>query len=148
MPTPKSLAGNLVLDHAQLKDIQAAIIKLQKKHDFPVILAAGFYTHDLFPCTALQQMEINIDWQGNVTLCCHLSGYGDGASTKDIIGNLNELSFKEANRKLKHLVGQFHKYKIEHHDGPQFKDTDYFSCWYCLNYFEKVNWLKKFDLCS
>ena len=55
--------------------------------------------------------KLNIDWQGNVTLCCHLSGCGDGTSTKDIIGNLNEISFIEAKRKLKQLVGQFHKYK-------------------------------------
>ena len=129
MPTQKSLAENLVLDHAQLKEIQAAIIKLQEKHDFPIILAAGFYSHDLFPCTALQQMEFNIDWQGNVTLCCHLSGCGDVASARDIVGNLKEISLKEAKRKLKLLVDQFHKYKNEHHDGPHFKekDTDYFS---------------------
>jgi MoaA/NifB/PqqE/SkfB family radical SAM enzyme len=144
MPTKKSLAENLVLNHAQLKDIQAAIIKLQEKHDFPITLAAGFYSHDLFPCTALQQMEFNIDWQGNVTLCCHLSGCGDGTSTKDIIGNLNEISFEEAKRKLNKLVDQFHKDKTQHHDGPQFKDSDYFSCWYCLNYFEKINWLKDY----
>jgi len=142
MPTKRSLAENLVLDHAQLKDIQVEIITLQKKHKIPVILAPGFYTHNLFPCAPLQKTEFNIDWQGNVTLCCHLSGYGDGSSTEDIIGNLNELSFKEANRKLKQLVDQIHKYKTEHHDGPRFKDTDYLSCLYCLNYFEKVDWLK------
>jgi MoaA/NifB/PqqE/SkfB family radical SAM enzyme len=144
MPTQRSLAEKLVLDQAQLKETQAVIIKLQEKHELPIILAPGFYTHNLFPCAPLQQTEFNIDWQGNVTLCCHLSGYGDGSSTKDIIGNFNELSFKEANRGLKHIVDQLHKYKNEHHDGPHFKDTDYFPCWYCLNYFEKVNCLKNF----
>jgi MoaA/NifB/PqqE/SkfB family radical SAM enzyme len=144
MPTQKSLDENLVLDYVQLKDIQATIIKMQEKHDFPIILAAGFYSHDLFPCTALQQMEFNIDWQGNVTLCCHLSGCGDGSSTKDTIGNLSEISFKEATRKIKQLVAQFHEYKIQHHDGAHFKDMDYFSCWYCLNYFEKINRLKDY----
>ena len=137
MLTKRSLKENLVIDHSQLKDIQAEIITLQKKYEIPVILAPGFYNHNLFPCAPLQETEFNIDWQGNVTLCCHLSGCGDGSSTNDIIGNLNEISFKEAKRKLKHLVGQFHQYKKKHHDGPHFKDTDYFSCWYCLNYFEK-----------
>ena len=142
LPTQKSLAENLALDHAQLKDIQAEIIKLQENCKIPIILAAGFYTHNLFPCAPLQQTDFNIDWQGNVTLCCHLSGYGDGSSAEDIIGNLNDLSFKEANRKLKQLVDQLRKTKTEDHGGPQFKDTEYFSCLYCLKYFEKLDWLK------
>jgi MoaA/NifB/PqqE/SkfB family radical SAM enzyme len=144
IPTQKSLAENLVLDHSQLKDIPAEIITLQKKYEIPVILAPGFYNHNLFPCAPLQENEFNIDWQGNLTLCCHLSGCGADTSTKDIIGNLNEISFKEATRKLNQLVGQFHQDKKEHHNDPHFKDTDYFSCWYCLNYFEKVGWLKNY----
>ena len=148
MPTQQASAENLVLDYAQLKDIQAEIITLQKKHKMPVILAPGFYTHNLFPCAPLQETEFNIDWQGNVTLCCHLSGYGDGSSAKDIIGNLNALSFQEATCRLKHLIDQLHKDKMERQKSVHFKATDYFPCWFCLNYFEKVDWLKNFDLCG
>jgi MoaA/NifB/PqqE/SkfB family radical SAM enzyme len=139
MLTKRSLKENLVIDHSQLKDIQAEIITLQKKYEIPVILAPGFYNHNLFPCAPLQETEFNIDWQGNVTLCCHLSGYGNGLFTRDVIGNLNALSFQEATCRLKHLIDQLHKDKIKHHKSVNFKDTDYFPCWYCLNYFEKVD---------
>jgi MoaA/NifB/PqqE/SkfB family radical SAM enzyme len=139
MPTKRSLAENLVLDHTQLKDIQAEIITLQKKYKIPVVLAPGFYNHNLFPCAPLQQTEFNIDWQGNVTLCCHLSGYGNGLFTRDVIGDLNALSFQEATCRLKHLIDQFHKDKMEHHKNVRLKDMDYFPCWYCLNYFKKMD---------
>jgi MoaA/NifB/PqqE/SkfB family radical SAM enzyme len=139
MPTKRSLSENLVLDHARIKDIQAEIKTLQKKYTIPVVLAPGFYDHNLFPCAPLQQTEFNIDWQGNVTLCCHLSGYGNGLFSRDVIGNLNALSFREATGELKHLIDQLHTDKIEHHKSVNFKDTDYFPCWYCLNYFEKVD---------
>ena len=138
MPTKRSTNENLVLDHAQLKDIQAEIIRLQKNYKIPVILAPGFYNRDLFPCAPLQETEFNIDWQGNVTLCCHLSGCGNGFYNRDVIGNLNALGFQEATRRLKHLIDQLNKDKMEHHKSGYFKDTDYFPCWYCLNYFEKV----------
>jgi MoaA/NifB/PqqE/SkfB family radical SAM enzyme len=140
IPSKRSLTEKLVLDHAQLKNIQAEITILQKKSKIPVILAPGFYDHNLFPCSTLQGKEFNIDWQGNVTLCCHLSGYGEGPSTKDIVGNLSALSFQEATRKLKHLRDQLHKDKTGHHDSQCFKDIDYLPCRYCLNYFEKVSW--------
>jgi MoaA/NifB/PqqE/SkfB family radical SAM enzyme len=139
MPTKRALTKNLALDHAQLKDIQAEIITLQKKYKLPVVLAPGFYNHNLFPCAPLQETEFNIDWQGNVTLCCHLSGYGKGFFTGDVIGNLNVLSFREATCRLKHLIDKLHKDKMERHKSEHFKDTDYFPCWYCLNYFKKVD---------
>jgi MoaA/NifB/PqqE/SkfB family radical SAM enzyme len=145
MPTQQSLAENLVLDQARLIDIQAEIIKLQDNSKIPIILAPGFYTHNLFPCTPLQKTEFNIDWRGNVTICCHLSGYGNGSSIKDVIGNLNELSFEKAKTRLNHLVDHLHKDKIAHHDSPLFKETDYFPCWYCINYFDKVDGLKNFS---
>jgi hypothetical protein len=133
-----------MLDHVDLKDIQGEIIKLQENYRIPIMLAPGFYTHNLFACSPLQQKEFNIDWRGNITLCCHLSGCGNGLSTFDIIGNLNELSFKEANYRLTNLIDQLSKHKIESHDGPHFNDMDYFSCLYCLNYFEKITELKLF----
>lgn len=139
IPTKRSLAENLVLDHSRIKDIQAEIKTLQKKYTIPVVLAPGFYDHNLFPCAPLQETEFNIDWQGNVTLCCHLSGYGNGSSNRDVIGNLNALSFREAICELKHLIDQFHKDKTEHHKSVNFKDTEYFPCWYCLNYFAKMD---------
>lgn len=138
MPTKRSLDENLVMDHGQLKTIQAKIIKIQDRHDMPVILAPGFYTQNLFPCSPLEQTEFNIDWQGNVTLCCNLSGYGNLLSTKDVVGNLKKLGFHEACDKIKQLVAQLHQYKTEHHDGKSFKDADFFPCLYCLNYFEKI----------
>jgi hypothetical protein len=88
--------------------------------------------------------EINIDWQGNVTKCCNLSSRGGDVGDDDIVGNLSEISFEEAYAKLVDLNNKFHSFKLEHHKLKSFKDSDYFPCWYCENYHDKVGWLKRY----
>ena len=61
-----------------------------------------------------------------------------------MIGNLNELSISEAYGRLVQANGKFQKEKLEHHSSGKFRNAGYFPCWYCLNYFKKVDWLKKF----
>jgi hypothetical protein len=63
---------------------------------------------------------------------------------EDIIGNLGEMTFSEAYERLVEENRKFHREKLEHHAGNNFKDSDYFPCWYCENYFKKVDWLRKF----
>jgi len=62
----------------------------------------------------------------------------------DIIGNLNEMSFSEAYERLVQANGKFQKDKRVQYGKGNFKDSDYFPCWYCLNYFRKVDWLKRY----
>lgn len=62
----------------------------------PIVMAPGYYTSNLFPCTPLQMQQFNVDWRGNVTMCCQLSGYGDSMGKEDILGNLDGMSFSEA----------------------------------------------------
>lgn len=138
MPTELSLSANLVLSRSGLKNIQDEVTEFQNKYKMPVILAPGFFSKNLFPCAPLQHEEFNIDWKGNITLCCHISGYGNGSSLKDVIGNLNEISFSKAIGNFKKLVLQFRKTKNDHHNTKQFLDEHYFPCLYCLNYFEKA----------
>lgn len=99
------------------------------------------YNRPLSLCPVKMQ-EFNIDWQGNVTLCCHFSGHGAGVGNGDVIGSLNEMSFFEAYVRLLNLKKRFHLNKLERYYSGNFKDSDYFSCWYCLNYFKKVDWFE------
>lgn len=144
MPTPLTAEKDLDLSPEDRRETEATVWQLQQAFSIPVVMAPGYYTTNLFPCAPLQMQEFNIDWRGNVTTCCHLSGHGDGEGNQDVIGNLGKMSFSEANKRLVESNKKFRKKKIEHHSNGNFKDSDYFPCWYCSNYFKKVDWLKKF----
>lgn len=142
--TPRIVSGNMDLSPVERRQTEVIIWQLQKTLSIPIVMAPGYYTTDLFPCAPLKMQEINIDWRGNVTMCCNLSGHGEDVGNDDIIGNLNEMSFSEAYGRLIQVNGKFQKDKLEHHSNGKFRDSDYFPCWYCLNYFKKVDWLKEF----
>lgn len=144
MPTPLTTLQNLDLSPEERREVEVSIWKLRENFPIPIVIAPGYYTADLFPCAPLQMEEFNIDWRGNVTKCCHLSGHGGDVGNDDVIGNLYEMSFSEAYERLVKENRRFHKEKLEHHAGGDFKDLDYFPCWYCENYFRKVDWLRKF----
>ena len=144
VPTPRIVSGNMDLSPVERRQAEGIICQLQKTSSIPIVMAPGYYTTELFPCAPLQMQEINVDWRANITMCCNLSGHGEGVGNDDITGNLNEMSFSEAYGRLVQANGKFQKDKLVLHDKGKFKDSDFFPCWYCLNYFKKVDWLKKF----
>ncbi|MDR4497682.1 MAG: radical SAM protein [Candidatus Scalindua sp.] len=139
MPTPRNIANGLTISPEECVVVEGMIGKLQQSFTMPIIMAPGYYTTNLFPCATLQMQEFNIDWRGNVTFCCHMSGHGNGTGNKDVIGNLDEMSFAETYKRFINLDEKFRKEKIERHSKREFKDSDYFPCWYCVNYFKKVD---------
>ena len=141
--TPITLANQLDLSPEERKESESLIWRLQKEYQIPIAMAPGYYTKNLFPCAPLRMQECNIDWRGNVTKCCHLSGHGNGVGEGDVIGNLEEMSFTQAYQQLVEYNRKFHQEKRKHHTMNSFDDSDYFPCWYCLNYFKKVDWLKR-----
>lgn len=56
------------------KLVEAEITERDATYPIPVAMAPSFHTTDLFPCGSLNLQEHNVDCQGNVTKCYHLSG--------------------------------------------------------------------------
>jgi MoaA/NifB/PqqE/SkfB family radical SAM enzyme len=144
LPTPLTTVQNLGLSPEEQKQVEDIVWQIQKSFPIQIAMAPGYYTTNLFPCAPLQMEEFNIDWRGNVTKCCHLSSHGGDVGDEDVIGNLSEMSFSEAYERLVESNRKFHLEKLKHHSSGNFKDSDYFPCWYCENYFKKVDWLKRF----
>jgi MoaA/NifB/PqqE/SkfB family radical SAM enzyme len=142
LPTQRTMEMGMDLSLEERREVEDTIRELQRTCDFPVVMAPGYHTHKLFPCASLQLEEFNIDWQGNVSLCSHLSGYGDKSTGKDTVGNLSAIGLPEAMDRLTALVGAFRKDKRQRHSSRGFEDFDYLPCWYCLNHFGKIDWLK------
>lgn len=143
-PTPSAMKHNLVLSPAERKEAEAVILQIKETSPVAVFMAPGSYTTSLFPCAPLEMQEFNIDWRGNITMCCLLSGHGDGSSKGDVIGNLSDITFSEACMMLAEAYSRFRQDKEAGYLSNKFNDTDYFPCWYCLNYFGKVDWMRDF----
>jgi MoaA/NifB/PqqE/SkfB family radical SAM enzyme len=94
--------GNRALEFTlgERQAVEERIGQLRAVTSMPVVLAPGHYTTALFPCGPLNGQEFNVDWHGNITLCCHLSGYGQDAGNGDVIGHLGEIGFSEALARL------------------------------------------------
>ena len=81
--------------------------------------------------------EINIDWQGNIGKCCHLSGFGETSSPSDIAGNLNDISFTEAMNRLTLENDAFRRHKAIDLQSREFCDTNFSPCEYCCKHYGK-----------
>jgi MoaA/NifB/PqqE/SkfB family radical SAM enzyme len=140
MPSPLTTAQRADLSPRERHAVEEEVQRLAGDSAVPVLMAPGFFTEDLFPCGPLQMEEINIDVHGNLTKCCHLSGHGNGTGQADVVGNLAEMSFADAYQLLRTDNDRFHEAKLAHF-AENLVDTDYFPCWYCSLFFEKLDWL-------
>ncbi len=73
-----------------------------------------------------------------------LSGFGGDQANGDVVGNLGSIGFAEACDRSVSLIRTFHKEKLKYFDEHDAVDGDYFPCWYCFNYFGKLDWLRAF----
>jgi MoaA/NifB/PqqE/SkfB family radical SAM enzyme len=143
IPTPKMNRMKLDISPERRKMIDYTILQLDNSR-MPIVIAPGYYTKILFPCAPLTRQEMNIDCLGQITMCCHLSGYGNRAGTGDVIADLHHTDFHKAYSEYNSFIDRFHQDKIKHFSSDHIMDTDYFPCWYCLNYFKKVDWISEF----
>ncbi len=144
MPNFLTTVQGFDLSPWERKLVEAEIQELRRSYPIKIGMAPGFHTTDLFPCAPLNMQELNIDHEGNLSKCCHLSSHGDGVGDGDVMGDLREVSFSEAYGRLEEENRQFQQNKLRHMAGGEFKDTDFFPCWYCSLYYRKVDWLRRF----
>ena len=134
LPSSQSIRENLVPTSEQRKEAENSIHELEKNTSMPVVLAPGYYTTDLIPCNPLKLKEITVDWQGNVTFCCNLSGQ-KSFEKRDVIGSLHDMTFSEAILRLNEMNNYFLKTKFAQYAQGLLSESDYFPCRYCIKYF-------------
>lgn len=143
MPSPITTGLGFDLSPWDRKLVEAEVHELRRQLPFPIVMAPGYHTTDLFPCAALHLQEVNIDCAGNLTTCCHLSGHGNDVGTADVIGNLATMSFGTAYAKLQAENERFRQAKRARLSSGAWQDSDFFTCWHCFNEYKKVKWLQK-----
>jgi hypothetical protein len=122
-----------------MRAVEAAIRRLQSDAPVAVGMAPGYFSASpFFPCAPLEREEYNLDYQGNVTLCCQLSGYAGGMPGTDVVGNLHEMSLAEAVDRFHQRVARYLVDKRTKVSRGEFERLDHFPCWYCVQYLNKV----------
>lgn len=144
MPTPETAMHGLDLSPKERREVEAKIWELQKIATVAVGMAPGYFSGSpFFPCAPLELKEFNLDYRGNLTLCCQLSGYSGANQETDVMGNLHEVSLAEACERFRQRVSTYLADKHERVSRGEFSELDHFPCWYCVKYLGKVSALEK-----
>jgi MoaA/NifB/PqqE/SkfB family radical SAM enzyme len=145
MATQETALRKLDLSPQERREIESQIWRLKKNAPVPVGMAPGYFSEaPFFPCGPLELEEYNLDYNGNLTLCCQLSGNSGTNQGTDVMGNLHEMSLAEACERFRQRVASYLADKQEKISNEQFTELDHFPCWYCLKYLGKTSWLDKF----
>lgn len=126
--------GDLVLSPAQREAADACIAKLRTAASISVVQAPGAWTQDLFPCAPLNLAECNVDWRGNVSTCCHLSGAQRNGIAPDTVGNLRDMGMIDAAERLRARIRTLREHKQYLHKAERMAHEDYLPCHYCRRY--------------
>ena len=144
MPTPDTHFRHLDLSPDERRSVETTIWKLRELSAVPVGMASGYYSSaPFFACGPLELDEYNLDYQGNLTLCCQLSGHSGPNRDADVIGNLSEISLAAACARFTQRVATYLADKQARIDTGKFGELDHFPCWYCLQYLNKVDALQQ-----
>jgi MoaA/NifB/PqqE/SkfB family radical SAM enzyme len=143
MPTPETAERGLDLAPSERRRLEAEIRALRQRAQVAVGMAPGYFSASpFFPCAPLEQQEYNLDYQGNLTLCCQLSGYAGGTRGTDVVGNLHDVSLAGVVARFGQRVATYLADKRAKISQGAFTELDHFPCWYCVQYLDKVPGLK------
>jgi MoaA/NifB/PqqE/SkfB family radical SAM enzyme len=139
MPTPETALHRLDLSPHERRAVEGEIQGLQQRAAVFVGLGPGYFSDTpFFPCGPLVLEEYNLDYRGNLTLCCQLSGYAGGTPGTDLVGNLRDISLGEAVERFHQRVATYVSDNRDKVRRGQFGELDHFPCWYCVKYLDKV----------
>jgi MoaA/NifB/PqqE/SkfB family radical SAM enzyme len=108
MLTQETALRQLDLSPQERREVEREAGRLQKSAAVPVGMGVGYFSDSpFFSCAPLALKEFNLDYRGNITLCCQLSGYAEAPSATDVIGNLQETTLTEACARFRQRVEHY-----------------------------------------
>jgi MoaA/NifB/PqqE/SkfB family radical SAM enzyme len=144
-PVPAMEELGLILTPQEMIAVKEEVQRLRAVMTVPLELSVGHYEKNpLAICRTLDLSTIYIDHRGNLNFCCQLSGYLEADdSTSEVVCSLFTHSLQEAHLKLVQWVARHHQDKIARIADGSLTQADYFPCFYCARYFQKVGWLER-----
>jgi MoaA/NifB/PqqE/SkfB family radical SAM enzyme len=146
-PAPRMLETGIIPSPDELRRIMDWIAGNLKMALRPRIIIEGYGARTtLFECPNIQK-NTNLDFQGNLLLCCnlsHVTGEDDQASVfgREWLGNLKEMSLREGLIRHYHGVARLMEARLRDMEGLD--DLTFIPCYWCLQHFGKLDWLRSY----
>jgi MoaA/NifB/PqqE/SkfB family radical SAM enzyme len=146
-PSPRLIREKVIPSPGELDKIAHWITGSLAKAFKPHISLEGYgFGPVLFTCHNILR-STNMDYQGNLILCCNLSHVAqeEGAPSsfgREWLADLKEVSLKEGIIRHFHGIAQLMEARLQ--DMDELKGLTYIPCYWCLEHFGKLYWLKDF----
>jgi MoaA/NifB/PqqE/SkfB family radical SAM enzyme len=146
MPTSIEVEDASSLSLEERAEAEREIALLARIFKMRIGIDVGYYNTDpVAPCSALIGVSGNINYRGQLSLCCNLSGFRGGKSDEDIIADLNHEDFRSALPRLQHLAAAQSENRIRALTalaaaGEKADLTTGSPCLFCLNTLGKTPW--------
>ncbi len=146
MPTSIEVADASALTLEERADAELEISLLARIFKMRIGIDVGYYnTNPVAPCSALSGVSANINYRGQLSLCCNLSGFRGGKSEEDIIADLHHEDFGAALPRLQHVAAaqsenRIHALTTLTAAGEKADLATGSPCLFCLNTLGKTPW--------
>jgi len=146
MPTSIEVADDSALTLEERADAEREIALLARIFKMRIGIDVGYYNTDpVAPCSALSGVSANINYRGQLSLCCNLSGFRGGKSDQDIIADLNSEDFSAALPRLQQIAAEQSEKRIRTLadlavDAAKPDLITGSPCLFCLSTFGKTPW--------
>jgi MoaA/NifB/PqqE/SkfB family radical SAM enzyme len=102
MPTSIDVADESALTLEERAAAEREIALLARIFRMRIGIDVGYYNVAReSPCSALSGVSANVNYRGQLSLCCNLSGFRGGSGDADVVGNLNHEPFAAAFERLR-----------------------------------------------
>jgi len=148
VPTPRAIKQELVPSLKEMKKLYSFITgSLVSAMKAEINLEGSWgIDHVLFNCNAYQQLY-SVDHLGNLLFCCNLSHVYNEAKPailgKEFLADLKKESLKKGIIQHYLLLARFTKNRLN--DARNRDMLFSYPCWWCLKYFGKLEWVKKYS---
>src|SRR5688572_6797018 len=152
LPTSTEISDASALTLKERAEAEREIALLARIFKMRIGIDVGYYNTELAPpCSALAGTSCNIDYRGNLSLCCNLSGFRGGRDQKDIVADLSREEFGIAYSRLQNLARDQSERRLQELKrlnaagiAPDLVAGS--PCLFCLDSFGKTPWSPSYSI--
>lgn len=146
MPTSIGVADASALTLEERASAEREIALLARIFKMPIGIDVGYYNVAReSPCSALNGVSANVNYRGQLSLCCNLSGFRGASGDADVAGDLNHEPFAAALERLRATAAMQSERRIRaltllDASGRTADLTTGSPCLFCLTTLGKTPW--------
>jgi MoaA/NifB/PqqE/SkfB family radical SAM enzyme len=146
MPTSGEVADTSALTLEERATAEREIALLARIFKMRIGIDVGYYnTAPAAPCSPLKGVSANVNYRGQLSLCCNLSGFRGAHGEVDVVGDLNRETFDVAFERLRRLASAQSEERLTAlaalaAAGTQADLTTGSPCLFCLSTLGKTPW--------